>query len=408
MLHSIQARVLLLALLIAPFAAAAENHAASVPGLTAAPDVVIPDKPIASRDQLDAYQRDTPPGQSPLNWLTPGGKQRFLSSIIFGERGVGGFSTEDLSYDLTRQQAFYLLKLFGSESYAINLDARTAPRPAAAVMPSSALEQNYDELVAAADTGDHTLVIHLYATHFAPSQSDAQRHALNDADMLLLFRATDRVADITSDASYLNDLRADKAELEQRHLIDRPQAGSYYDALVRMRQTDEARAFLAAHPSLDRNQPPVMRLGSRIHKGQPSLWVPSLSRHELVRFRFNTHAPSQIIVLGGTGCHYCIQAARALEADPMLRGIFQDYAQWVASSAELGAFEEVREWNRTYPEMRLGINYDDRELPMIKQFETPTFFFLDHGTVVDTVKGWPDGGNLEAIRSGLRKIDLLR
>ena len=45
---------------------------------------------------------------------------------------------------------------------------------------------------------------------------------------------------------------------------------------------------------------------------------------------------------------------------------------------------------------------------MVERFETPTFYFLDHGTVIDTVVGWPPAGNLDAIRRGLRRINLMR
>lgn len=412
MSHTIIVRLSLMVLLLLPaWSMAADDPPASTPGLTRAVEIAIPSRPIATREQLDAYIRTTPAEKSPLNWLTPAGQQRFLASIIFSERAVGGFSTEDLRYDLTRAQAYRLLQLFGSESYAINMDARSAPRPASPDTGSQ-LEKNYAALIVATDTGDSQAAANLYQTDFAPLQTDAQRRALGPVDMDLLFRATNRAASVAPPpahlADLLTDLKADFDELERRHAVDRPQASDYYNTLQRARQNEQARALLAAHPQLERDSMPSLRLGSRIHKGQPSLWVPNANRRELVRFRFNIQAPSQIIVLGSTSCRYCINAARSLEADPILRDIFRDYAQWVATSADITDFDAVREWNRTYQDMRLGISYDDRELPMVEQFNTPTFFFLDHGSVVDTVFGWPDAGNLDAIRRGLRQIDLMR
>jgi hypothetical protein len=153
-----------------------------------------------------------------------------------------------------------------------------------------------------------------------------------------------------------------------------------------------------------------MRSFGRIRNGQPSLWVatPGTRKRELVRFRFNTRAPAQVIVLASTGCHFSANAARDIEADPLLRDLFREYGQWVAPPSEVTAFDAVREWNEAHPALRLGIAYDNAALPMVERFETPVFYFLDHGTVVDTVVGWPPGGNLDAIRRGLRKIDLLR
>jgi hypothetical protein len=408
--HAAITRLLIVCILSLPFAASADDARVPTPGLTTTPAITLPARPITTRAQLDAYLHDTPPTQSPLNWMTPGGRRRFLASIVFGERGVGGFSLDDLCYDLTREQIYTLLRLFGEQDFAVNIDARRTPLAAGELEATGTLEPRYDRLFDAAEQngGDAQAIVKSYADDFAPLQNDAQRRALGNRDMELLFRATSQVASRAPQAGYLADLRRDFAELERRHVADRPHASDLYDALILAHQTDEARAFLAAHPILERQPPPAMRTASRIRKGQPSLWIASANRRELVRFRFNIHTPSQVLVLGSSGCHFSVNAARALEADPLLRDIFRENAQWVAPAADLTAFDALREWNRTYPDMRLGISYDDAELPMVKRFDTPTFFFLDHGAVVDTVVGWPDAGNLDAIRRGLREIDLLR
>jgi hypothetical protein len=165
-----------------------------------------------------------------------------------------------------------------------------------------------------------------------------------------------------------------------------------------------------AHPPAEHGPPPVMRSVSRIHKGQPSLWIamPGSRKRELVRLRFNFRGPAQVIVLASTACDLSANAARDIEADPLLRDLFRDYAQWVAPADEVAAFDAVQAWNRAHPSLRLGIAYDDAALPMVERFEAPTFYFLDHGTVVDTVVGWPGAGNLDAIRQGLRRIHLMR
>ncbi|MEP6898522.1 MAG: hypothetical protein ABI870_08335 [Rhodanobacter sp.] len=402
-------RLLIACIFFFPLAARASDPPAA--GITPAPAMVIPAKTIDTREQLDAYVRDTPADKSPLHALSPGGQRRFLAGIVYGEHGVGGFSTEDVSYELTRKQAYALLQLLGMQSYALSLDARTRPRSVEDDQRASVLEGPYDALIAASQANDnvpnHSL-IRSYEEDFAPRQSDTQWRALDTRDMELLFRATILIYGRTAQSVYLSDARRDFAELDRRHAVDRPHAGELYDALLRAGQTDEARALLASHPVLDRGTTPEMRSAYRVRKGQASLWIASANKRELIRFRFNIHAPSQVVILGSAGCHFSVSAARALEADPLLRDIFRDYAQWVAPSADLTDFDALRAWNRSYPNMRLGIIYAEAELPMVKRFDTPTFFFLDHGAVVDTVVGWPDGGNLDAIRRGLREIDLLR
>lgn len=406
--------VRLLLLLVLPFAALAATS--PVTGVTRKPTLAIPARPITSRAALEAYLRDTPPANSPLSWLTPGAQRRFLDSLVYREHGLGGMNLGDLRYELTRDQAYALLQLFGAQSYALDLDARSTPRPAMDDQTASTLEPAYDHLLAAAEHADEggagpgQAISRSYAGEFAPAQTDAHRHALGDRDVELLFRAATLASRATSQPDYLADMRRDFAELQRRHRVDRPHASDLYDALLAAHRADEAHALLAAYPSIERQPPPLMRSASRIRDGQPSLWIATLGtrRRELVRFRFNIRAPAQVIVLASTGCHFAANAARDIEADPLLRDLFREYAQWVAPADEITAFDAVRDWNQAHPALRLGIAYDNAALPMVERVETPTFYFLDHGTVVDTVVGWPAAGNLDAIRRGLRRINLMR
>lgn len=410
--YTTMGRLLFLLALAPPFAA----PAAPTPddGVTRNLTLAMPAKPITSRAELNAYLRDTPPANSPLNWLTPGAQRRFLDSLVYREHGLGGMSLADLRYELTREQAYTLLRLFGAQDYAVDLDALTTPRPATHDDTAGTLEAAYDRLLAAAEHAEGgaqgQAISRSYAAEFAPAQTDARRHALGDRDAEFLFRAAELAFRATGQPGYLADLRRDFAELERRHRVDRPHASDFHDALLVAHRDDEARALLAAYPVVERSPPPSMRSFSRIRNGQPSLWVvtPGTRKRELVRFRFNIRAPAQVIVLASTACHFSANAARDIEADPLLRDLFREYGQWVAPPSEVTAFDAVREWNEAHPALRLGIAYDNAALPMVERVETPVFYFLDHGTVVDTVVGWPPGGNLDAIRRGLRKIDLLR
>jgi hypothetical protein len=404
--------VFVFCLLMPPLAASAAQAADS--GITRSTALAIPARPIATRAQLDVYIRDTPPADSPLSWLTPGARRRFIGSLVFGQRGLGGMDLGDLRYELTREQAYALLRLFGAESYALDMDARTTPRPFDGDTVASVLEPRYETLVAASAVGDLATqarnVVSAYAENFAPLQTEAKRSALDGHDVEFLFRAAVVAFRVTSQPAYLADMRDDFAELARRHRVDRAHSGDLHDALILAHRDGEARALLAAYPLLQRSPAPAMRSPQHIRNGQPSLWIatPGTRIRELVRLRFNIRVPAQVIVLASTACHFSANAARDIEADPLLRDLFREYAQWVAPADEVTAFDAVQTWNRAHPALRLGIAYDNAALPMVERFETPTFYFLDHGTVVDTVVGWPAAGNLDAIRRGLRSIHLMR
>lgn len=400
-----------LALALASAQLAAATPGAAELGVTRVATMAIPAAPLASRAQVDAYLRDTPPADSPLAWLTAGAQRRFVDSIVFGEHGVGGMDLGDLRYELTRQQAYTLLQLFGAASYALDLGARTRVRAASADSAAGTLEPAYDQLVAAESLtdGNEATMARSYQVDFAPLQNARGRQALGERDMTFLFRATYLVARMTGAQPYLKDLRDDFAELRRRQLVDRPHASDFYDALITSGQIEEAKALLKAWPAIERRPPPSMRMAYRIRNGRPSLWIatPDTRKRELMRFRFNIQAPTQVIVLASPGCPFSVNAARDIEAEPQLADLFREYGQWVAPPDEVTAFDAVRDWNQAHPALRLGIAYDRATLPMVRQIETPTFYFLDHGTVVDTAVGWPRGGNLGAIRRGLHRIGLL-
>jgi len=401
--------ILAVALSMPAWVFAAEPPAQSPPGITLTQAISLPATPITSREQLDAYLRDTLEQRSPLSWLSEPARQRFLDGLVFGANGVGGMSVEDLRYELSAEQAYSLLQLFGQQNLALDLAARQEPH-VTNHQPAGTLDDGYSQLVNAYEHGSPATPSALrdtYTAKFSPSQTTVARHALGDRDLELLFRAAHLMFAATGEPAYLQEMRTDFAVMQQRKIVEVPAASDLYDALLVARKLDDANQLLAAVPQLHREPAPAMRSPQRIRDKQPSIWIASPRKRELVRLRFNMHASRQVIVLGSTSCHFSRDAAKALQADSLLSSIFEDYGQWVTPENEVARFDAVQSWNKQYPDMRFGIAYDNAELSMVERMETPAFYFLDHGRVVDIVVGWPAGGNLEAIRAGLKKIDLL-
>lgn len=363
--------------------------------ITPAPALRYPARPIASRAKLDAYLRDTPLSASPLGALTAAGRQRFLASLVFSERGLGGFGTDDLRYDLTREQVWQVLRLFASEGYATELPARTQPRPDDS---GASLEAAYDRLV----TLDGASAVAYYAQAFAPSQ--ARLAALGGRDAELLFRATSRVA--RNQPGLLADLRRDFDELARRGRIDRPHANAFYDTLLAAHRNDEARALLAAYPVLQRSAPPTLRSASNVRKGDSSVWI-AHGEHELWRVRLMLNNAAQVLVLGSPRCHYSQDAARDIDADPQLAALFGAHAQWVAPAADIVDTDGLRAWNRVHPTQQLAILHADGELPFVHDLDTPVFYVLRHGELVATVVGWPGPQQRDVLRRRLAEVGLL-
>lgn len=370
---------------------------APVQSVTPAPALRYPARPITSRARLEAYLRDTPASASPLGALTAAGRRRFLASLVFTDRGLGGFGMDDLRYDLTGVQAWQVLRLFAAEGYATELPARTRPRPDDSGS-GAALESAYDRLVAM----DAASGVAFYAQAFAPSQ--ARLAALGSRDVELLFRATNRVARDHPDR--LADLRRDFDELARRGRVDRPHADAFYDTLLASHRHDEARALLAAYPVLRRPAPPVLRSASNLRAGDPSVWI-AHGEHELWRVRLMLNNAAQVIVLGSPHCHYSRDAARDIGADPQLGALFAAHAQWVAPAGDIVDPDALEAWNRDHPTQQLAILHADGELPFVHDLDTPVFYVLRHGQLVATVVGWPGPQQRDVLRRRLAEAGLL-
>lgn len=378
---------------------------ASASSTTAAPAWRWPAKPITSRAQLDGYLDDTPAAVSPLSAFTPAGLRRFLASLAFTGTGLVAFSTDDLRYDLTREQAWDVLHLFGEEGYAIGLGARTRVRPAGTSEEHS-LERAYDRLAGAlrADPGGASLAP-IYAEAFAPAQTRVA--SLEDRDLELLFRATGMLAAIGSQpARNLADMESDFAQLERRGQVDRPHLETLHGALLAAQRQDEARRLIASHAELDLQPPPAMHSAARLRSGQPSVWIVG-GEHELWRLPLMLKDRAQVVVLGSPECSYSQAAAGDIEAVPALRRLFRAHAQWVAPARNIVDFRSMQAWNRDHPWQKLAILQDDDELPFAESTRTPVFYILREGRLAATVVGWPGPEQREVLRRQLAAAGLL-
>jgi hypothetical protein len=79
------------------------------------PAVVKPVGTIRSQSDLKRYLSATETSGSPLSALSSGGRERFLSSITFGAKGISGFRYAELQSELTASQIYDVLALFGAQ-----------------------------------------------------------------------------------------------------------------------------------------------------------------------------------------------------------------------------------------------------------------------------------------------------
>jgi len=83
--------------------------------------------PIKSRVDLDVHLSKAGEIDSPLLRLSSAGRQGFIDSLTFNDRGLTGFRYSDLEAELSPSEIYAILSLFGAQHLARQM---TGARPA--------------------------------------------------------------------------------------------------------------------------------------------------------------------------------------------------------------------------------------------------------------------------------------
>jgi hypothetical protein len=374
---------------------------------------------ITSKAQLTHYLQNTPPGQSPLDELSPGGRKRFLTQLNFGQHGLRGISRDDPESELTHPQIVRLLALFGAEKYARGgltpaeqaRFKREQAMDAAArgcVVKSCAeteVERRYDELVkhdpdaSLSDAQRFAFVGQQYDRLFKSYQTPQRLRSATHPDLRLRKRAVEYTIPLLPSPTHIAQLQLDLAEMQRRSMIDDRDYTTLHQALITSRDFNAAETLVQRHPSMNVDAVPTFRKPVSLPPGQPTALT--VRGGSMTRQSFNLSAPLRIVVVAS--CHFSEDAARAIEADPQLRPIFANNAIWLASQNE--HFSSVKEWNREFPDQPIHIAWQDSEWSMLDSWAMPTFYVFRNGQMVKTFSGWFD---VATLKHSLREAGIVR
>ncbi|MBN8734960.1 MAG: hypothetical protein J0H27_01695 [Xanthomonadales bacterium] len=362
---------------------------------------------IRTPAELDHYIKTTPPDASPLSLLPVGARKRFLGTLVWGEHGLGGFDTSDLSTYLTDAQIALVLTLFDAQGYASMMHGRVTPlSETERRAPETPLGRKFDQwFFMREDTlhGAHPSdsVTGLYDRLLAPYQQPAALAKLDDNDAVLLFRAASSVSFASHDTHHLVDLRLDLAELHRRGLATSARVSQVHDLLVAARHFDEANALARQYPTADIAPLPPLRLAANVHDGNPTVLTVNPDGKSILRRAIDMHVPLRIVVIAG--CHFSEDAARGIRANPVLDKLFHEHAIWLAPGNE--SLPDVLQWNREFPNQTMNVAWSNREWQMLDSWLIPTFYVFRDGQQVDRWNGWGTDG-MERLREHLHKNGL--
>jgi hypothetical protein len=221
---------------------------------------------------------------------------------------------------------------------------------------------------------------------------------LSTLDVNDLFLAAQTAQFYTLKSTYVDDMLLDFKELGRRSVASKLDRQSVVTALVATRRFREAKAY-AGTSIADVPRYVDHSSGNRVS----ILWVEDQGAEVVRRDAMNLHG-TYIVIMSSPLCHFNQAAVRSFDKRKgPLRALFQ-HAIWLVPPDESTTFSEVAEWNAQHPQEPMQFAYRRTDWPMIDRWEMPTFYFVRDGKLVDEVIGWPHGGNVAAIETGLKKL----
>lgn len=346
---------------------------------------------IRSQAEFDAYLRSHAGKPTPLDRLSPGARERFMMGLDFGSKGLRGFDPDNLAYDLSRPDMEALLALFGLQEYAPESRVRTKGRRQASqgVGPLERRYNTYYRKTRNANPGAAAEYAETIARAFDEALPEAYDPAalrkLTPHDLILVYRGARGAARQTPGSrrtdAYLNAYD----ELERRGLALPRDAVDARDQLLAAHRFDRARAFAAARTSADLPALPEFHDPLKPSPGAATAWRLSDDGARLTRTALDL-APLQILVTAG--CHFSVDAAEGISADPLLGPVFAEHAQWLVQPPGLEDVDAVRDWNRRFPDAQVEMIYDSSEWTLFPNWSMPAFYIVKDGKVLARLTGW--------------------
>lgn len=116
----------------------------------------------------------------------------------------------------------------------------------------------------------------------------------------------------------------------------------------------------------------------------------------------------RIIVVSAAACGFSRAAMEAITKDPELGPLFAREALWLSPPDQLKPSDYQHGYAAAHPDAVIRIAHTHAEWPMLEVWNTPNFYFLRDGVVLERVESWPlDGSQRDAVRAAAQRAGLL-
>lgn len=234
---------------------------------------------------------------------------------------------------------------------------------------------------------------------FQAELSGLAPRSMSDQELRDFFLATLNAASLARDRRISADARGVFDQLEARGLLKDSDYGHMQGLYVRLRAFDQAREFNARYGLRARLEPiPAVTTAPGLDADAPSRFVPAGAG----RLRLENAVPGRqdfVLVVADPLCHFTQDAVASIQVDPVLREYFARHSTWLVPDGLSLELDAVLEWNRAFPGYPLALVNDVRDWKQVGYWDTPTFYFFEHGKVVHVVRGWPPEGRADELKA---------
>src|SRR3546814_16145872 len=115
--------------------------------------------------------------------------------------------------------------------------------------------------------------------------------------------------------------------------------------LLAGRRFEQARRFTASHPDAGLSALPAFE-DPLASDAQATVWRMNAEGNRLTRTAIDLE-PTQILVTAG--CHFPVDAAADISADPVLDPVFARHAHWLVSTPGIEPIDAQRQWHHRPP-----------------------------------------------------------
>lgn len=375
--------------------------------------------PLDSRAALDGWLRDHAGRSTPLDALPPGARERFLLSLRWGSRGLGGFDAGLLADELPQPQIDAILRLFGDavarHAPASRLPQQTpAERAGVATEAIGPLERRYTGFYRAMQAHDGerrtvraTRLGDRFDALLADSYDPRTLQQTGDRELAMLWSAAAATSGLTAQPRHVAALEAAFAETLRRsgERIPWDRVHTMRNVLLASRRFEDAHRLGDLHPSTLPPLPEFVEPDADDRRAH-GVWRMSADGSRLTPEALDL---SGTRILVTAGCHFSVDAAAEISVDPILGPVFAGHASWLMLPPGEEDVDAVRDWNRRFPQAQALMVRDREGWPMPGDWPMPEFHLLRDGRIVETLTGWSrgDARQRQALIAMLQRADLL-